>query len=86
METFDFLCEVKSKINYSTVITILKLVIHLKAKTKLLTSGNCPHDKMTCRVKKKVTDARFIHYYAHFRVNERLSLSVGVASLLYWLG
>lgn len=53
METFDFLCEVKSKINYSTVITILKLVIHLKAKTKLLTSGNCPHDKMTCRVKKK---------------------------------
>lgn len=54
METFDFLCEVKSKINYSTVITILKLVIHLKAKTKLLTSGNCPHDKMTCRVKKKI--------------------------------
>ena len=52
METFDFLCEVKSKINYATVITILKLVIHLKAKTKLLTSGNCPHDKMTCRVKK----------------------------------
>lgn len=54
METFDFLCEVKSKINYLTVITILKLVIHLKAKTKLLTSGNCPHDKMTCRVKKKI--------------------------------
>lgn len=54
METFDFLREVKSKINYSTVITILKLVIHLKAKTKLLTSGNCPHDKMTCRVKKKI--------------------------------
>lgn len=54
METFDFLCEVKSKINYSTVITILKLVIHLKAKTKLLTSGNCSHDKMTCRVKKKI--------------------------------
>lgn len=54
MEIFDFLCEVKLKINYLIVIIILKLVIYLKVKMKFLIFGNCFYDKMICRVKKKI--------------------------------
>ena len=58
----------------------------LKGKDETPNFWKLPSWQNDLQGQKKDTDARIIHYYTHFRVHERLSSSVGVASLVYWLG